>query len=326
MSKISTEGMLGVKMDYEPRMVEYYRHIFKDEDRKVYYFADTTMQRIENMDLSKVESSDLCSICRKEGESAGIVLTSPNHRRLCFGFVIRPNHIILSAYRSNNSSRHSDFPDAVMMSQLIGNIVISEDGLTFNPATTLTGFLKMLMGAAPKQWAKDFFDRHYDLPILKKIQREIVQHPELFKADEKGVIHWSIELMRSLAENSCAPTLRTEAANYLYKYDILIKVLKMFVFLKTASVIEQTYISDDSPAKSYERNKRVVRNYVLVDSTWDGDITVLNPFSVRGHFRHQPKKDDKGEWYRQLIYVDSYMKQGYHRRAQKIIEQGKVEL
>jgi len=29
----------------------------------------------------------------------------------------------------------------------------------------------------------------------------------------------------------------------------------------------------------------------------------------------QRKKNEKGEWYREMIFVDSYLRHGYHRNA-----------
>ena len=39
---------------------------------------------------------------------------------------------------------------------------------------------------------------------------------------------------------------------------------------------------------------------------------------VSGHFRLQPKKDENGEWTRELIYIEPYAKKGYHRLAKVI--------
>jgi hypothetical protein len=313
-SEIASVGKVGMTLDREPRMVEYYRYISVKDGRKVYYFADTTMRRLDNMDLSKMGHEDLLSICKKEQGGHGFVLTSENHRRLCFGYVIRENHILIAAYRPNKSAQKSDNPDSVMESMVIGNIIISEDGVTWNPSTTLTG----LVNYARASYQKNAFDKT-DLPTVRRILREVKECPDAFRnPDAPGTVNFDI---KKLAEDERVPYTRREAQSYLYKLSILDTVLRMFVFLKTASVIEQTYISDNEPVRSYERGKGVIRNFVLVDSTWDGDITVLNPFSVRGHFRHQPKKDENGEWYRDLIYIDAFMKKGYHRRATKVIDE-----
>ena len=48
---------------------------------------------------------------------------------------------------------------------------------------------------------------------------------------------------------------------------------------------------------------------------FDETINVAGPFPVRGHFRKQQKKDAAGQWYHDLIYIDTFMKNGYHRKA-----------
>lgn len=58
----------------------------------------------------------------------------------------------------------------------------------------------------------------------------------------------------------------------------------------------------------------------LLDSTWFREIIRNEGFKVRGHFRLQPCKNDKGEWTRKLIYINEFEKHGYHRRAKMTIE------
>lgn len=92
--------------------------------------------------------------------------------------------------------------------------------------------------------------------------------------------------------------------------------LKMWIYLKTAKEITQEYIPDNTP--TYKRGKGYVPlNYMQVDATWNKNIDVNSPFPVSGHFRHQPKKDSNGEWYKELIYIEAFMKHGYHRKAKK---------
>lgn len=58
----------------------------------------------------------------------------------------------------------------------------------------------------------------------------------------------------------------------------------------------------------------------LLDSTWFREIIRNEGFKVRGHFRLQPCKNDKGEWTHKLIYINEFEKHGYHRRAKMTIE------
>lgn len=58
----------------------------------------------------------------------------------------------------------------------------------------------------------------------------------------------------------------------------------------------------------------------IMDSTWFTTICRNEGFKVRGHFRLQPKKNDKGEWIKELIYINEFEKHGYHRQA-KILQE-----
>ena len=68
------------------------------------------------------------------------------------------------------------------------------------------------------------------------------------------------------------------------------------------------------------KHKEKVRNesgqeVIVMDSRWFVKIVNDNDIRVRGFFRMQNKKNDFGEWYKELIYVDSFVRHGYHRNA-----------
>ncbi len=54
-----------------------------------------------------------------------------------------------------------------------------------------------------------------------------------------------------------------------------------------------------------------------LDCSWFRTIVRTEGFLVRGHLRLQPYKNDKGEWDYKLIYIDTFQKHGYVRRAKK---------
>ncbi len=58
-----------------------------------------------------------------------------------------------------------------------------------------------------------------------------------------------------------------------------------------------------------------------IDSRWLREIIRLEGFKVKGHFRLQPCKDETGEWTRKIIYINEFEKHGYHRRAQRDIDE-----
>lgn len=147
-------------LDYNGRVREFYRLITKVDSRKVFYFSDTTMKRIENMDISKLRAEDILSICHKSDNRTGIILASENYRRLCFGYTVSDNQIIICAYRNAKSSRHSSDPIAWVKSQWLGNIIISGEDIEIIPSSLISA-LKAEPGTVQ-------FDRS-DIPILKKM-------------------------------------------------------------------------------------------------------------------------------------------------------------
>ena len=54
---------------------------------------------------------------------------------------------------------------------------------------------------------------------------------------------------------------------------------------------------------------------IVLDSRWFRKIVNDNNIFVRGFFRLQNKKNEKGELYKELFFVDSYIRHGYHRDA-----------
>lgn len=62
---------------------------------------------------------------------------------------------------------------------------------------------------------------------------------------------------------------------------------------------------------------------IVMDSRWFRKTINDNDIFVRGFFRFQNKKNEKGEWYKELIFIDSHIRHGYHRNA--LIEEDECE-
>ena len=104
--------------------------------------------------------------------------------------------------------------------------------------------------------------------------------------------------------------------DFKVKNNIIFTAVKCFVFLKTASVIDKTFVSDSVNKKRDKFGFLPIKNdVVVINSFYDESIFVLNPFSVNGHFRQQPTREGV-----KTIYIDSFMKNGYERKA-KILNQ-----
>lgn len=108
------------------------------------------------------------------------------------------------------------------------------------------------------------------------------------------------------------------ADDYTIRREAVERCVKAFVFIKTAKTINETFIPTGSTTeRQFMPTDYNGKGVIKVDTFWDKEIDVIAPFQVRGHFRNQPKKNDKGEWIKEVIYIDAFMKSGYHRKATK---------
>lgn len=64
-------------------------------------------------------------------------------------------------------------------------------------------------------------------------------------------------------------------------------------------------------------------NVLFLDCKWFTNLVKSDGFNVRGHFRLQPKKL-KGEWTKELIWINEFHKTGYTAPA-RMLSQNKVE-
>jgi len=86
-------------------------------------------------------------------------------------------------------------------------------------------------------------------------------------------------------------------------------------YAKTETVIAKAGKKFSSP-ELRETVKNVLPIPVMIrDCTWFTTICRNEDFKVKGHFRLQPYKDEQGEWQKKLIYINEFLKHGYHRQA-----------
>lgn len=62
-----------------------------------------------------------------------------------------------------------------------------------------------------------------------------------------------------------------------------------------------------------------LNNITYLDSKWFTTLVKSDGFLVSGHFRLQPKKKD-GAWTKELIWIDSFEKEGYTAPARKLTQ------
>ena len=98
----------------------------------------------------------------------------------------------------------------------------------------------------------------------------------------------------------------------------LIVLASMF---KSFASVETRYISAKSNSisglRKYQNGTNLGITYLT--SKWFTNLVRSEGFSVRGHFRLQPKKVN-GEWTKELIWIDTFEKHGYTHKAQILSE------
>lgn len=107
----------------------------------------------------------------------------------------------------------------------------------------------------------------------------------------------------------------SSVANILISY----LAVKRYAKVETIIIPNMTISMLDDTCGEYKQKEKV-RNesgqeVIVMDSRWFVKIVNDNDIPVRGFFRMQNKKDEHGEWYKELIYVDSFVRHGYHRKA-----------
>lgn len=100
-----------------------------------------------------------------------------------------------------------------------------------------------------------------------------------------------------------------------------------FLLFKKYAPIDIEVVSPLKRAVNKDTKEKTVNDtgldVIVLDSRWFREIIRTEGFTVRGHFRLQPCKDDAGVWTRKLIFIKEFEKHGYHRRA--MIERDKKE-
>lgn len=92
-----------------------------------------------------------------------------------------------------------------------------------------------------------------------------------------------------------------------------------YLLMEKYAKVETKECGPNSKTKGGKRKDKII-NYTglkvnIRDCTWFTTICRSEGFRVRGHFRLQPRKNEKGEWTKELIYINEFEKHGYHRQA-----------
>ena len=95
--------------------------------------------------------------------------------------------------------------------------------------------------------------------------------------------------------------------------------VKKYVQVETVIIPLGKFTAVEGTPLEYVEKKKVInksgQEVIVMDSKWFRKIINDNDIFVRGFFRMQNKKNAKGEWYKELIFVESFVRHGYHRDA-----------
>ncbi|MDE7452154.1 MAG: hypothetical protein K2M52_02345, partial [Paramuribaculum sp.] len=100
---------------------------------------------------------------------------------------------------------------------------------------------------------------------------------------------------------------------------VLYEAVKKYVKVETVIIPKGTFKDVEGTPLEYVEKKKVInqsgQEVIVMDSKWFKKIINDNEIPVRGFFRMQNKKNDKGEWFKELIFVEPFIRHGYHRDA-----------
>lgn len=112
---------------------------------------------------------------------------------------------------------------------------------------------------------------------------------------------------------------RQKKLAFLAGFVINYVAVKRYVKVETIIIPQGKYTAIEGTPLEYIEKKKVLnqtgQKVVVMDSKWFRKIINDNDIYVRGFFRMQNKKNEFGEWYKELIFVDSFVRHGYHRNA-----------
>jgi hypothetical protein len=96
----------------------------------------------------------------------------------------------------------------------------------------------------------------------------------------------------------------------------LVSMFATYAEVETKELLPRIKIKDSTGKYLNETSK----NITYLDSKWFTTLVKSDGFLVSGHFRLQPKKKD-GVWTKELIWIESFEKEGYTAPARKLTQQ-----
>lgn len=333
----SLKGFSTRRMSFLPekRLTDLFR-IFLSRKSPIikYYVTPKTLKRIEKMGLDSLDLRNLSYLGEQYYKECGLFFFDSKVHCL---YTITGQCIILfvmqgGGMKKGNFIKYTDdspflpVRQQVMSSRehmfdkaLIGTAVIpfaqEKITMTINNEIYLTWFA---MKTAAETNNYDTVKEYFDVETLKRIIKTMHFFSSTPIGNQKVI---EVTQKKFVGAFSDSKEYRGVLHDYSYKYKVLKECVNTIIFLKTAKVVDETFIPlGENKEREYKKSDYGTKGVIKVDSFYNTNIDVIAPFMVRGHFRNQPKKVN-GIWTREPIYIDTFMKSGYHRRA--IIEKTK---
>lgn len=112
---------------------------------------------------------------------------------------------------------------------------------------------------------------------------------------------------------------RRHTVAFIANFVAIYVAVKKYVKVETVIVPRGKFTEVDGTPLEYIDKKKIInrlgQEVIVMDSKWFRKIINDNDIYVRGFWRIQNKKNEKGEWYQDLIFIDSFVRHGYHRNA-----------
>lgn len=288
--------------------VESMHDLFKDQwenrfNEKIYLFTKSTVKKLEGMDVRPlIGEIEKIEPILKDEDRGYIVIPKERYNFLddvSAYYVVKDGKFLMHICCGEHK---------------IGYVVADRD---YSP------YVEVLPWSLITMLYKKKFCHHSEMvPMEGMFEGLLADFPSLRDGDVEPIfkiLNGNKKKINAFVEKH--PKSKPAISMHGFAFARVIFAFTAFIFLKTSEIYTKTYIPDNTPTALRKKNFRPL-NYIQVDATWDMNIDVNTPFLVRGHFVNQPCKKD-GEWTRKLIFVEQYMKKGYHRRAKKIIKQEK---
>ena len=264
-----------------------------------FVFSKSSIDRLKNMDISKIKTNELSFLYNRDSFSnIGIITDINNSIGLFYCIGVNDIHLIIrSGRRKNNTINISnngseDFTE--WSNTFVSNIIITYDFETIE---------NQICNAI--SWIYNFDNLTCNIEMAKEIKKICEQkHIDITKLD--CVTKNQNEYIYNIYQD------------YKIKHEKSILALKMFLFVKLAKTIDKTFISEEPSFFEKRKGNNLNKEFIIIDSFYNENICVINPFSVKGFFRNQPYKNSQSKICYKKIYIDSFMKNGYNRKSNKI--------